>query len=259
MKLKQLRSSKNKSSLPRYVIEKDLQSVLKPFNAMEALFFCAKYRIRDNIITTNHYLYSILSVFVTSILSCYRYYQFFGFSSIFDFEGFQLWPRSHLVFIYFLFVTGSFSSCCTNIFLESKNILFVIKIQDVYRVFHDTGSFKHFVVPNWIYVITINVYQIVWILYSYYVFDFVVNNFNLSSYFWIVHDIHLLYAATTLKLMTTLLKAWIKHVQKLGCVENAEHERCWNTMYQAYVNILDASKIFETTFHHMVSNYFFRM
>ena len=259
MNLKQLRAKKTSSSLPRHVIEKDLQSVLKPFNVMEALFFSAKYRIRDNIIMTNHYLYSILSMFVTSILVCYCYYDWFGFTCVFDYEGFQLLQRFNLVLIYFLLVIGSFSSCYTNIFLESKNILFVIKIQDVYRVLRDTGSFKHFVIPNWIYVITINVYQIVWLFYTYYYFDFTTSGFKFSPYFWIIHDIHLLYISTTLKLMTTLLKAWIENIQKPGSVENSEHDCYWNTMYQAYLNILDASKLFETTLHHSVCNHFFGM
>ncbi|PZC77113.1 hypothetical protein B5X24_HaOG203730 [Helicoverpa armigera] len=48
-------------------IEKDVQSLLKPFNIMFALFICSKYKIQDGLISANSMLYYVISTIGSSV------------------------------------------------------------------------------------------------------------------------------------------------------------------------------------------------
>lgn len=53
---------------PENIIQKDLQSLLKPLNIIQTIFFDAKYKIRDKIIVINSTCYNIILIIATLIL-----------------------------------------------------------------------------------------------------------------------------------------------------------------------------------------------
>lgn len=233
---------------PENLLEKDLQSALKPLNLMLAMFFLAKYKIRENMISTNRAIYDVISVVAALTILCGHFCLTLGtFSTKLD--GFEFILHLTKWNAFLLFILFSLLSCYTNIIEKDSNVLFVTRIQDVYRILKIYESFQHFILPNWVCVIALNCYHISWMVYNYFLFRplGIANTF--ASYCFICVDMYILYASRLMKLMLNPLQDWIKNVQMSEFVKNSLNDFYWKTMFEVYMKIIDAYKLFEKTTH----------
>ena len=243
------------SSFSNSFLEKDLQLVLTPMHIMLVLFFCAKYNIWNHKITPNSIQYSIFSVLATLTILSSCFYFMIGFSITEHLMGFQYFQHLNKLYVYLLLVFGSFLNSCINIIQKRNNVFLVLKIQNVFRNLKIKRVFKRFICSNWICVIVLNSFHILWVLYSYYNYELNVIGIGISimSYCFVSFDMTLLYAARIIKLLTEPLNNWVKNVKKSRCVGNFENERYWNKMFEVYMEILEVYEYIEKTIHQMVT------
>lgn len=239
-------TNEDNSSPVDNILGKDLQSVLKPMNMMLDMFFCSKYRIRNNIISSNSVFYDIISIVASVTFLLGFFYCTLGTFSI-NFYGFEYVLQLSKWYTFSLFVFLNILKCCANIIQKRSNMLFVLRVHDIYRILEINESFKHFIIPNWASVITLNCFHIFWMFYSYFMFRSMGFTNIFISYCFICVDMYILDAICLTKLLTKPLKNWVKMVQKSQCVQNSQNDCYWKTMYKVYVQILEAYKIFEKT------------
>lgn len=237
-------------------VGKELQSALKPINMMLAIFFCAKYKIRNNMIKSNSVFNNIISVFAMIILTCCCYYSTFDSKFLVNVNGFIYIQHLAKIYVFLVVVLGNILSCFTNISQKYNNVLFVIKIQAIYTKLKINKSLKRFILPNWISVIALIFYHISWILFSHFVIDFLDFGITITNEIWLTLDMNILYATRIMKLLTNPLKSWMKNARMTECVYNSEKETFWNTMLEVYMEIFEAYKIFEKTFKQLVLVYY---
>ena len=243
--------NKNRSPTNNFV-GKELQSALKPINMMQAVFFCAKYKIRGNMITKNSIFYNIMSVLSTFTFTCCCYFFTLGFSFSDDVTGFQYIQHWARIYVYLVLVTGNLLNCWNNIIQQNNNIVFIKKIQAVFTNLNINDHFKRFICSNWMNVLIVNFYHFAWMIFSYFVIDFMGFGFTFTNQIWITLDVNILYATRIMKLLTKPLKSWVKNVKMSGLVEISEIDGYWETMFEVYLEILEAYKLFGIVFDQLV-------
>lgn len=133
VKIIKIMPTTSSSELSRdHVIENDLRSVLRPLNLILRLFFCAKYSIRNNIITSNTFFYNLFRVFGMLTYRCVLLYSWI----IYIIENCDLiWGEysllfsSNMVVDFILFFIGDLVNIILSIMQSDYNILMVLKIQ----------------------------------------------------------------------------------------------------------------------------------
>lgn len=121
--------TRRRQSVETHLIDKDLQSILKPLNLIQALFLCAKYKIRDDIVTANNICYSIVSFVIFLIINCTYAY---SFSKILFLSAVKQYSQMIKFGFYTKFVSsliGSFLNYYTNVSHRRDNVLLISKIQ----------------------------------------------------------------------------------------------------------------------------------
>lgn len=242
------------------VIEEELQSILRPFNLMQSLFICAKYSIRNNIITSNTNLYYFIRMLLTLI---YRgaclcqvigmvgrlHNEFWGINSLFFCVGYFI---NFIIYLIGDLVHGFF-----NILHSHYNILLVLKIQHVLRVLQiKSDEIRSFIVYNWTYTFIFNLLSISYVIcYCFTIAEISILEI-ITAYASIAYDINVIYALLLLKLLQKMLRVWIGKVQNSRNLEELQTEEYWNVMLDVYLHILDGYMIIQTTFQQMVCYFF---
>ena len=246
--------SENSGSPTDNLVVKELQSVLKPMNMMQAVFFCAKYKIRDNMIMTNSVSYNVFSIFAMFIVTCGCYYFTFESPLRNDEMGIKFYQHLVKVYIFIVICFGTFLNYCSNIMQRHSNILFVMKIQAIYTKIEINEVLKRVIIPNWISVLALDFYHIMYIAFSYFIIDFLGLKMGLSftTYVWLSYDMNVFYATRVMKILTETVKSWVKKVKNYEDVEHSQNEDYWKTMFDVYLEILEAYKLYGKTFHHLV-------
>ena len=243
------------------VIEKDLQSVLRPLNLMQSLFLCAKYSIRDNIITCNTSVYNFSRVLCTVIYRCFCLHFLIG---MIKFLHNKFWGAHSFLYClcftvdFFMYLVGDLMNCFSNIMQSDHNILLVLKIQHVLNVLQinkKDNELRNLIIYNWTYVIILNILSIGFVIcYCFTMLKYFVSFFEITTaYASIAFDINIVYALALLKLTKYMLYVWIAQVQKSTNRLEFETAEYWDKMLEVYLHILDIYLIIEKTFRHMVS------
>ena len=239
-------------------VDKDIQSMLFPFNLMQNMLFCPRYRIKDNFIYPNNFVSKSISLCV-SILSiflyCYQVYKLHINANI----------RYYLNISYiasyvdlFMYSIGFAMSYVFNVWQTKRNILLILRIQKVHRFLNEKPLFKRFIIYNWISVSVVFGSLIVRICC-------LLTNVNPSFTHclnWIslfCFDLNYICAIRLIKLLGNKVDLWInqtQHLQRLQRMNTSEIETYCRKMFQAYVNILDCYKIYENSFQYTVWSIF---
>lgn len=215
---------------------------------MQSLFICAKYSIHDNFITSNTITYNCIGITFAAIFCILVFYQLV--ISIHNWKKISLgWCN---VYDFFFFSVGLIINYFSNITTCNNNILLILKIQHVQRVLKIDGIYlKNLVASNWAYVIVLNFIYVMEMVFFWMCFSLDNILDILGNYFSISFDINIVYATFFINLMRKTLGVWIKDMQLLRFDEDSDSH--WNIMFDLYLNILKAYKIFEKTFRLLVS------
>ncbi|PZC77061.1 hypothetical protein B5X24_HaOG200710 [Helicoverpa armigera] len=230
------------------IIDKDLQSLLRPLNLMYILFGCAKYKIHDNKISPNSVIYNTISSITAIFIFCISFYFMIGTFSL-NFNGYIYINHLGKIYTYILLIVGCLSDLYTNIFQKSNYISFVMNIQNIYRSLNISGIFRSYIFPNWVSVIALNCFHFTWMFYTFYAFQSLDHSFVFASYYCIVFDMNIVYAIRIMRLINKSLKYWLEDVEMSGRFVT---ESYWNKMFETYIEILKTYQIIESTFQRTV-------
>ncbi|PZC77064.1 hypothetical protein B5X24_HaOG200713 [Helicoverpa armigera] len=240
------------------IIDEDLQSVLKPLNFMQAVFFLSKYSIRNNLIKPNSLIYDLISV------TCLLMFRIVSIYRIIIFSFASKWTPL-LQFLYvsqildsIFYSVGFLLNNYINIVYSKINIGLVLKLQFVHKVLNiNRHKLRPLIIYNWIFAISVYSYFIIFNLYMWLKFP------NPSYYALILvfsalaFDINIVYALLLIKLLTQMLRIWLVEIQELTNVGmSGSDESYWNKMFDVYKNILEAYKTVEELFKLLVRFYF---
>lgn len=233
------------------IIDKDLQSVLRPLNFTQNMFICAKYSIRDNVVTSNSPYYKCFSIICIFFYLGFEIFVTVAFLLYFPIPKF-LSMLMRINYIHIVFLTGYAISISSNIIHSRNNVLLVLKIQNVLKSLDIKGeNLKTLVVVTWVFVISLHVCCCL-VRSSFFsglsvadILCFLIN------YICVLFETNILYAVVILKLLRKMLNVWMEKFIK--STKESMRERRWNTMYKTYSNILEAYTLFVETFRLLVS------
>lgn len=180
----------------RHHLDKDLQSILKPLNFMQYLFFHSMYKISNDVISTNSFGYNILSVLGTAIVAALLAFTSSNILVPSTKATYDLTIRRIDIVWYPI---GCISNCLINMKLRRSNILLVHKIQNVRRKLKIRD--KKDVKSNWIIVICLNTFYLFYTAYFHYMFPKITVLFHICVYLLICFDWNIIYATRILKVI----------------------------------------------------------
>ncbi|PZC79316.1 hypothetical protein B5X24_HaOG201014, partial [Helicoverpa armigera] len=240
------------SSERRNKIEEDLESILKPLNIMQSLFICAKYSIRNRIITHNSKLYNALRVFCTCIYSCiYLYRMISQDHQTINKSWRKFWFGMAWIAGFILYMVGDLINTISNIKHSHKNILLVLKIQHVLSILRISGTdLRIFVCYSWASVIILNIFSISYVICYCFTTNIIIFEI-ISAYTSIAHDINIAYAIILMKLNEKMVRVFMEELESSKC-DDSKIEEYWNRMLNMYLNILEIYNIIWKTFQQML-------
>lgn len=234
------------------VIDENLQSMLKPLNMMQALILCAKYKIRDDVVTVNSIQYSVLSLiglFIVAITCVYGASLDLSSETKADVTVFDI---LHYVVSNGLCFIGYLLNYYTNFKYRYDNALLLLKTQNANNILKFDS--KKYIRINWAAVVAMNCFYIFWMFY----YSILFLQFRwwdmMTSYFEILFDINVIYASRLLNLLTHYLIVWVKNVKSSGFLGEMDNENYWSKIFNAFLEVFDVYQLLEKTFHVLVSN-----
>lgn len=240
-------SQKNYKNCHLNVIDKDIQSMLRPLNILQTVCLCPKYCIKNNAIFPNSRLSNIISlcgtICVISLFLCRLI--------IFDLNL----PYLHFVFIGlcydFCFYSAGF---ILNYFLTKtqvhKNIIFVLTIQSIHRFFNNKRYLRTFTLVNWLFILWVfGMYM--FIFYTFYVTTYMHTLVSLSLF---CFDINIIYATRCIALLIDLVDLWNREISRPQLMRDMDMKQYCTEIFQTYDAILSAYDTLKSTFKYFVSN-----
>ncbi|XP_026728058.1 uncharacterized protein LOC113494109 [Trichoplusia ni] len=235
------------------MIDKDLQSILKPFNLMHVLFSCVQYEIRDDIVTTNHFCSGVVSFIVFLIIT-----SIFAYSIFLNFRTSTV--RNHSFIVKLGFFTKPLCSAIgfmlnyfTSIRNRNDNVVFLSKLQTAFRLLK-IDSRKQ-MKANWTIVVALNCFYIIYILYFHYGFSSFEWCTIFMVYFDILFDVNVIYASRLLDLLRCHFEVLIKKVKSSGYIGESDNEELWIGIFNAFEDSIDAYKLLNKTFEGLIVFY----
>lgn len=229
-------------------VDKDIQSVLLPLNIMQTIFFCPKYRIKNNIIHVNSRISNLMSICgTTSLIALFLFRLLLAHLSD--------RVRNHLYIFYIISYydfcfnsTGCFLNCFLTIVQVNKNIEFVLITQRVHRFLNNKKYLKFFNLFTWLFIVATLVSYIFVIYYFYH------ETFTLIGLILISFDVNVIYAIRCLTLLRNMLDLWNKEVLHAQLMKDMDMKDYCKAMFQTYTDILSGYNTLKSTFKHFVSN-----
>lgn len=232
-----------------YSVDKDIETVLRPVNIMQTIFFCPKYRIKDNTIYPNSLLSNILSISGTMCLIFIVLYRLHQLSSYEDFV-------QYLIFVYLaaccdicFYAVGFLLNCFLTIVQVPKNIKFVLTIQSIHRFLNNKRYLRTFSVVNCLIAL--------WIFLTFtclICFFNLATNFGLVAFTYVSFDVNVIYATRCITVLKDMLDLWIEEVLYPLLIRDMDMKHYCQVMFQRYADILNAYDTFKSTFKYFVSN-----
>lgn len=233
-------------------IDKDLQSILRPLNMMQAMFFCTKYRIQDDIISENSFRYYIFSsfgillnivLFTTSMIN------------IISPTNRSLGKTIVEVGQKYSIVSNSFGfliNYYTNVIHRHRNVLLVCKIQKIHKFLKFRG--RKFIIVHWFYVILFHCLY-VYFLFSVYLFHRAIDVETVIVFYVSINfDFNILYAKSLLKILCSSVRIWTEDLRRSGYLTGSDYEDYWENMFEVFMEIFKVYRLIEKTFQGQVSN-----
>lgn len=225
------------------VIGKELQSILKPLNLIQALFVCAKYKLKNDRITPNTLKYNLASVLTTVINLSLLLHTTFAAPSL-----------DSLLYIMIAMI-GLGLNCYISITESENSVLLVIKIENVLKAVK-SKNIRQFLFYNWSCIIGLHISMFILILY--YSFFNMINYLELfNDYSLITFDVNILYAGILIKIVWNSLKLWLKELQQLEADSRSGNDvdsNYWNDKFETFMNIIEAYQLIDRTFRILVSS-----
>lgn len=151
----------NNAEEPDNLVEEDLHTALKPFNTIQALHVCAKYKIKNGVITPNSLGYDVATIIASLSICC-----------AFAFSQLSLYISILNVCNTIVFCMGFIINCFTNITQKQNNVSLIIIIQNIYKFFRNNENvLKKTTIQNWIWVIVVYLFFTLLAMYYFFVFD----------------------------------------------------------------------------------------
>lgn len=243
-----------KEELKNIIVE-DFQSMLRPLNLMQNIFFCAKYRIRNNFITKNSYCYKYLPILLCLAYITYLACLIYSFIYLLHFDVLFLSIALSIFYQFFSCFLGYLLNIISNTIHKKNNILLVLKIQDVYtRLKINRKDIKYLVIFNWAAVVTLNVLYII----EKTDFDPEITIYRvinvLFTYTNVLFELNVVYTVFFVKLLRKVLNVWVEET-KTPRSEDLQSVCHWNSMFKVYTNILEAYQLFQETFRLLVRTF----
>lgn len=233
------------------VINRQLETILKPLNIMQNLILSQKYKIQDDVITPNSIFYrclSLLSVFMTTSVCIYSIR-----------SSYTSKPRGALsliilisyMFSNFIDGVGYWLNFFTNVKNRQNNVFLFLKLQNAFKFFKIDGIYYAFV--NWTIVVAVIGFYIFFVWF----FWLSIEGFDaadiLVTGFFIIFDLNILYASRLLNLLSCCLEMWVKNVNSLGYSDEVDNETYWIRIFNVFLDVLDAYQLIQKTFQTLVS------
>lgn len=231
------------------MIDKNLQSMLRPLNMTQDIFLCAKYKIRDGIISANTSRYGLVS-FVGLFIVIFSHLHTLWFDLTLGFTGrlgrfVKVGYTTYAVFI----VLGFLMHYYLNMKHRHTCVELLIKLQNAHKIIKIDA--KEYAKTNWVIVVALNCVFFVWLTVFYSTLQVQLSQV-IKIYFTIIFDFNLIYVARLLKLFRICLEAWIKNVNNSGHIWEPENEH-WIRIFNAFMDILEAYQLLEKTLGALVS------
>lgn len=236
------------TALSHNFVDKDFQSMLYPIDFMQTVYFCPKYRIKeDRILPTNVTLH-LFALSGLTMFVCLYMYRTYAMHYIIDQET-TLYLFSY--YDIFSFSLGLVLNYIIHVVRTRRNILFILNLQEVHRNVNDEKSFKRFAVENWAaFICYISLYISVNIFVTIYlqipVMEFI------CGFIIMCFDMNIILASRFIKLLCDKIVLWNGQLKNLKWSDNDSENRC-DVIFQDYVNILDCYDMFKSTYHLLVS------
>nr|XP_049701653.1 uncharacterized protein LOC126055630 [Helicoverpa armigera] len=243
-------------------IEDDLQSMLRPLNFMQNILLYAKYSIRNNHIYCNTYFYNCFSLLSWFIYRCFSLIHLISVikSAASGKKGWGEHSTRYFIFAsvvdYVIFVIGDLTRAFLNITQSQHNVSLILKIQHVLEALQiNKFKLKYYVIFNWSFIIFINSCFIVFFCFFVYTFDDVSVFDIFAGYISINHDTNIMFTIFFLKLMTKMLRVWIKKVENSRNLDNLVGNEDWNILFDVFANIQEAYTIVDKSCRLMITYY----
>ncbi|PZC77056.1 hypothetical protein B5X24_HaOG200705 [Helicoverpa armigera] len=234
------------------IIEEDLQSLLKPFNLMTALWIGKKYTIRDNFITFNSNVYNYIGITLcVAFLIARVSYRLIVEGIDLDSFAFSL-LRTNAMLDLIIFLFGILLTYSTNIIHSYHNILLVLNVQNALRILKiNRKDLRRLTVYNWTTIACIWAFFFVpHVFYSMGTKRFDIFE-NLGILFKISFDVNMMYIIFLVNLLEKILHEWIRNFEK--SMFKTSDELYWKKMLYLYLNVQESYQIVETVFRTHVS------
>ena len=236
-------------------LEKDVQRMFYPLHSLLFLLFSSKYTIKDNYITPNGKIRTMMSLFsLCYILVICVYSVFLNQSN----EDYKITHSDNTVLFtvfisYIFFVTGMIITFVLNIIHSKNNILLVETIQIIHKSIDFSKSVRSYIIWNWVSVCTffgVNIF--IFIIYhvesQFNVYDWPV---LIRNYMLIKLDMDCVYAIRVMVLLTKYLNEWITTILKLSNDQPKNNTHCIK-LFETYHNILQAYNVYKRIFQVLV-------
>lgn len=178
--------------------------MLLPLHLMQNFIFCPKYVISNSYISPNNLrsiLISVLGLF--ALLTVHVYLCYLSLSDMFIYS--EISQLSMFVFELLFYVVGIVINTVAAIVQTKDNVNFVITIQEVVNMFK--FNYIKYTIYNWMYVIVIAVYYIVYSTCGILIFE------GSVSYFYgipllLCFDLNIIYIICSVNLLQRTLIIW---------------------------------------------------
>ena len=182
--------------------------MLLPLNMLNTIQFCPKYCIKDNCISPSSRLSNFVSFSGTIFFIIYFVYGILNISVTRDNGIIKI---VMIIIDPIIFGTGFFNNFIHKISRANENISLVLKFQDVHRHLDDEAKFRHFIISNWIIVVSLLVFGISSVI----VFGIMlgVSARTIISVILLMNfDANILYAIRIIQLLTDKVDLWNNHL-----------------------------------------------
>lgn len=249
--------SKRDEDLRNSVIDKDVQSMLRPLNLMQVLVLNPKYRIKDNLITPNNvlnkfvlvlgavifltaYMYRVIDIMLDENIKRYHAIDFLYFASCFDFS---------------FYGGGLIMNFIIHFIQTKKHVKFILIFQEVHRFIHNETNCRLYVMRNWINFGILFGFYIITFLYVYFIHLKTPWHVTFNLMILVTLDSNIIYATRLIDLLTDKVVAWKRQVLRFH--RNGCNEMHCKQMFQTYSQILSCYKIYKNVFQASVSRAYF--
>ena len=237
-----LRNRGNNEIPSTNMIKKYVQSVVRPFDLMAALYILSKYKTKNGFVAPNSFFYNVVSgvwslVFIiTYFLSLFRKFFTTGL------EGYNFVNLFTNILIFFLYFMENVVNFCTNVMHRYSNVILALRIQNICEMFKVNGeSLKTYIFMNWIYLFAVIFNHIIWLI-SYNISFSSVTSFDeiITNTFNLIFDSNMLYFGRLMKLILQPLEIWVDDVRKLIIMNDTGNEFYWERKFRVYMDIVGA-------------------